>query len=189
MIHPQKPWSGSRKNMILGMPLVCVLLGILIYLVFFSIDSGTEDILIAKVIIGILALAFASACLFLLFRDSWWIRLPYNRELFKIISENIEASLTNNGITCLSKENALLAMAPGRQAKTLTIPTRGSDLTLVVEFITRTRNEKGVSRSRILISGISAANRLEALRVKNTLTDMLTEMSYLSYPNQPVRRN
>ena len=193
ILHPQKPWTGNRKNLAMGTPLVILILGFLIYIVFFHLDPAEEDLLIPRILVSILTLAFASAGIYTIYRDAWLINLPFNYELFTKVIAGVESALSENKLIFFESESDIMSImnnivpgwqGPDRHAKTLAIQTDGPDLKLVIEFVNNKGQKKGTSNSRIMILNISSTNRKDAFTVKKTVTEMLMDLKYNSYPNQ-----
>jgi len=187
-MEPEKPWKGSRKNLLWGLPIAILILGFLIFAFFFHLDPVTEDLTVPRVLVVILTLFFAFGSVYALFRDSWWIYLPFNQELFKVVSENLESALTGNGISSYPTESSLLTMVSGRQAKQLRVPANGCELFVVAEMVTRERGEKGVSTFKIHIQGISKQNIQHAIELRKAITKMLLSIGYMDFPSHRVRR-
>ncbi len=184
LIHPRKPWTGSRKRLLFGLPFIILILGLLIYVVFFHIDPATEDLLFPRVVVAFLTLTFVLAGIYSLFRDSWWINLPFNHELFKLVADGAERKLSENNISFSVRESGIMAIVPGRQAKTLDIHTAGPDLRFVIEMLDRKGQKRKVSVSKIMIANICRDNEKEAFAVKKAITEMLYDLKYNSYPSQ-----
>jgi hypothetical protein len=180
-LHPQKPWNGNRKNLTWGMPIVVIILGILIYIVFFHLDPATEDLLFPRIIISILALMFLIGCIYSVFRDVWWIYIPYNDELFDLVSQHIEKALAENSLLTYSDDSEILGMLPNRKSMTLAVTTGTEELGIVLEMIHKSRNENGSSYTRIKITNISSRNRMDAYKAKKAITDLLYQLKYNSY--------
>jgi hypothetical protein len=181
--YPRKPWIGNRKNLIIGMPFVIFILSLLLYVFFFHIAPAAEDLLFPRVIVVLLTLAFVILGIYSLLRDSWWINLPFNYELFQLVTDEVERRFSENNIVYFVQEPGIMAIVPGRQAKTLEIHTEGPDLKVVIEIFNR-KGQENSSRSIILIANICPANKKEAFAVKKAITDMLMDLKYNSYPNQ-----
>jgi len=182
MMQPQKPWTGNRKRMAIGMPLVILILGLLIYTVFFRIDPTSEDLTFPRLLVAILAFAFIFAGIHSLYRDTWWIDLPFNRELFDILAEKLGNTMETAGIQAYGDAPGMLDDINARHAVKWTVVTGADELHVTLEMVPKGGRESGSSSSKIIITNISKSNRAEAYAVKKAVNDFLLELKYNSFP-------
>ncbi len=180
-MQPQKPWTGNHKRLILGIPLVILILGLLIYVVFFHIDPTSEDLTFPRLLVAILTFAFIFAGIHSLYRDAWWIDLPFNRGLFDILAERLGDSMKTAGIRAYGDAPGMLDGLHARHAVKWTVVTEADELHVTLEMVPKGGRESGSSSSKIIITNISKSNRGEAYAVKKAVTDLLLELKYNSF--------